>query len=89
MDPNACLKRIIDAARDNDQDEYVSACEDLAGWLKAGGFAPTVPEGTPYIPGTNTQWSLLPPGLVGFYTTRWRLVCWGPDGRSVESYVLA
>ena len=41
MDPNACLKRIIDAITAQEWDEVEDACRDLYEWLKRGGFAPT------------------------------------------------
>jgi hypothetical protein len=85
MDPNACLQRIITAARDNDRDEYIAACEDLAGWLRAGGFKPTVPEGTKYIPGTNTSWTLLSPIGTGL---PWALIRWTVLGGYAERYEL-
>ena len=45
MDPNACVDRIVRAYRGGpgkgvDLEEFVGACEDLAGWLVKGGFAP-------------------------------------------------
>lgn len=80
MDAQACLARIIDAARDNDRDEYIAACEDLAEWLGSGGFAPVVPVGTRYIPGTGTPWALLSP-VCGVPT--WVLVRYGLNGRQL------
>lgn len=84
MDPNACLARLIAAAKEN-RDEYVAACEDLADWLRRGGFAPTVPEGTKYIPGTNTAWSLVSPADDQYKV--WTLVRYG-NGRALESFAL-
>jgi len=41
MDPQACLQRIFDLINDNDPDSYY-AFEDLAEWLKKGGFPPVL-----------------------------------------------
>lgn len=41
MDPNACLKRVVDAFRDDDVAECDEAMIDLANWLEKGGFAPS------------------------------------------------
>lgn len=43
MDPDACLARLIEAAADGDADELLYAAEDLAEWLRKGGFAPSNP----------------------------------------------
>lgn len=40
MDPNACIQRIVNAIPGN-LDEFLAACDDLAGWLNGGGFAPS------------------------------------------------
>jgi hypothetical protein len=42
MDPEACVQRIFDACGEGpvEMDEFLEACEDLAGWLVKGGFAP-------------------------------------------------
>lgn len=37
MDPQACLERIADA---DSKQEIREACEDLATWIKRGGFQP-------------------------------------------------
>lgn len=37
MDPNACLQRLADARRHQDQ---LDAYHDLVSWLERGGFAP-------------------------------------------------
>jgi hypothetical protein len=43
MDPNACVRRILDAIDNGqDADEFVSAFQDLADWLAKGGFPPVV-----------------------------------------------
>lgn len=42
MDPNACVDRINSAMRARDWDETCEAFDDLAGWLRGGGFRPTV-----------------------------------------------
>lgn len=41
MDPNAALSRIEDAIDHDDLTEAREAAASLAGWLAAGGFAPT------------------------------------------------
>jgi len=45
MDPEACVRRVLaacgDGKRPADIDEFVEACEDLAGWLARGGFVPS------------------------------------------------
>jgi len=41
MDPNACLKRILDAFDCDDFKEAEQAVNDLSLWLFRGGFAPT------------------------------------------------
>lgn len=45
MDPNACLKRIADAAGAGDVEETTDAATDLAVWLHRGGFAPEATHG--------------------------------------------
>ncbi len=40
MDPNATVQLIIEAIRTGDADGLADACEDLARWLRAGGFPP-------------------------------------------------
>lgn len=87
MDPQACLQRIIDAAKANRLQEYINACEDLAGWLRRGGFAPKVPKRTRFIPGTHTPWAILDRA----YDTdhRWALVRYRePYGKRVETLYL-
>lgn len=42
MDPSACFQRILDAIAAHDVQEFDAAFDDLATWLKRGGFAPTV-----------------------------------------------
>jgi hypothetical protein len=42
MDPQATFRRILDAMHDNDSDSFHEAFDDLANWLKRGGFAPAV-----------------------------------------------
>lgn len=45
MDPEACVRRILDACGKGedsvDLEEFLEACDDLAGWLKRDGFVPT------------------------------------------------
>jgi hypothetical protein len=43
MDPDACLARLLDAAADGDPDRLIHAAEELAGWLRRGGFPPRDP----------------------------------------------
>jgi hypothetical protein len=43
MDPDACVRRILDALRDSDRDDLVEALDDLSGWLANGGVMPTDP----------------------------------------------
>lgn len=40
MDPDACLLRILEAFRAQDRNEAIEAMEDLAEWLRRGGFMP-------------------------------------------------
>ena len=86
MDPTACLRRIIEASRGNDRAEYVSACEDLAGWLRRGGFKPELPAELRYIPGTGTPWRVLSPASDEY--TVWTLVRYGTRGECLEAYPL-
>lgn len=85
MDPDKTLRMIVEFARAGDVDAYILACEDLAEWIERGGFRPTVPEGTRFIPGTGTPWSLSSPvAEVPF----WRLVCWNRDGAADKTFRL-
>lgn len=45
MDPNACWKRLCDALREGDTEEAANAAEDLAEWIKKGGFLPEALQG--------------------------------------------
>ena len=40
MDPNATIQRIKDALP-GDIEEFLAACDDLAGWLMGKGFVPS------------------------------------------------
>ncbi len=40
MDPTACLERIQKALESGTMQEAREAAEDLAGWLRGGGFEP-------------------------------------------------
>jgi hypothetical protein len=40
MDPDACLRRIVEACQEGDRDEALSAIEDLRLWIRRGGFLP-------------------------------------------------
>jgi hypothetical protein len=42
MDPQACWQRIFDAFEEQNQDEALDACEDLAKWIRKGGTMPTI-----------------------------------------------
>ena len=86
MDPTACLRRIIEASRGNDRAEYVAACEDLAGWLRRGGFKPEIPATMSYIPGTGTPWRVLSPAPDEH--TVWTLIRYGTRGECLEAYPL-
>jgi hypothetical protein len=97
MDPNACLARILAAAavtsrtlsRDELDDlrrEFTEACEDLADWLRRGGFKPTIPADMRWIPGTGTRWSVLSPGTTTH--GRWVLRHYDCRGNTQESFVL-
>jgi hypothetical protein len=89
MDPNETLHRILAAIEIGDVEEYVEACEDLADWMDKGGFAPTVPEGMTYIPGTGTCWVILSPlGFPGS-DNRWALVRYNDAGMRVKTYHFA
>lgn len=65
MDPQACLKRITDAYKEGDQDEFDAALEDLIDWLKRGGFAPKAlgpilgedDLGNPHYSAFHSNWS--------------------------------
>ncbi len=69
MDPNATLKRILDAKT---RDEHWAACQDLADWLDKGGSKPTGPVqyrpgyGTPYVLYDDHEMSYLPLSLVKY-----------------------
>ena len=40
MDPNACIDRLVRARNNGDEAEVRAAAEDLAVWLRGGGFLP-------------------------------------------------
>ncbi len=40
MDPNACLEQIIIAATESEPEILIRHAEDLAEWLRRGGFPP-------------------------------------------------
>lgn len=50
MDPNACQRRIHDAERAGDEEEARAAREDLAEWLRKGGFPPDPLDGPSVLP---------------------------------------
>lgn len=43
MDPDACLKRLLNACRDHYRDEAEEAARDLLRWIESGGFLPSDP----------------------------------------------
>jgi hypothetical protein len=84
MDPTACLDLIEKAAwKDLDGEAYAQACENLADWLRAGGFKPTR-KPLQWIPGTNTPWTVESP--IGL-RSHWRLIRWD-QGEKVEAFDL-
>lgn len=42
MDPDACLRRIVEAMADDEPQEVANGCQDLLDWYGRGGFAPAV-----------------------------------------------
>jgi len=40
MDPTKCLEELIDCARAGDHEGMMDKAEDLADWLRGGGFSP-------------------------------------------------
>ena len=40
MDPDICLRGLLEAVRDRDSLDIVIRASDLADWLNAGGFMP-------------------------------------------------
>lgn len=58
MDPQATLLLIYAST---DADEAAEHCENLATWLRRGGFAPTIPADEGRWPGTNTDYAILCP----------------------------
>ena len=85
MDPNVALARILDAAARGDAEAYTDACEDLAEWLRNGGFPPALPEGLQYVPGVGTDWTILSPVMAD---GKWCLVHWRPNGATDEVFDL-
>jgi len=83
MDPQACLKLILECT---DKVRASEHCEDLACWLRRGGFRPVVLTGTRYWPGTGTGYRLLSPA----YDTdnRWMFARYDGKGCRVESWIL-
>ena len=49
MDPAACVARILRALSRGEGEEASWACEELARWLRAGGFVPHVKESPGWI----------------------------------------
>lgn len=47
MDPDACLKRALDALRDGDRDEARDAFATLSAWIALEGFLPKDPRKEP------------------------------------------
>ena len=56
MDPQATIKRIMDAREANDADELESAMTDLWEWLERGGFPPVVKSIGVYPGGHAVKW---------------------------------
>jgi len=83
MDPNETLRLILAST---DKDEAQEHCQNLADWLRSGGFKPTVPAGTLYWPGTGTRYAVLSPMSDNNYT--WEFVLYGHDGSRTESWRL-
>lgn len=40
MDPDATLRKAIEAMAEGDRDEAMWALQDLADWIRGGGFVP-------------------------------------------------
>jgi len=40
MDPDACLRRFVEACHAGDAEEAVDAIDDLRDWIAGGGFLP-------------------------------------------------
>lgn len=83
MDPNATLRAIFAAT---DKAEAIELCEALAGWLRGGGFAPTVTPDAKYWPGTGTSYAVLSPG----YDTGgvWMFVRYNQKWDRIEGWIL-
>jgi len=43
MDPDACLRALLDALRDEDREACYQLLEDLLDWIAKGGFLPADP----------------------------------------------
>jgi hypothetical protein len=83
MDPQATLAMILKATDVAEAREY---CEYLAEWLRNGGFAPTVPVGTKYWPGTRTGYAILSPASDN--GERWEFVRYNARGNRAEAWAL-
>lgn len=83
MDPNATLRMILAATDKHEAREY---CEYLAEWLRKGGFAPTVPAGTKFWPGTGTGYAVLSPASDN--RERWEFVRYNARGNRAEAWTL-
>lgn len=63
MDPDACMKRALDAYDESDGEELVAALADYSAWLAGGGFAgeeaPDIAEALYWLCAENHegQWS--------------------------------
>jgi hypothetical protein len=87
MDPNTALRNALTASS---PEAFTEACEALAGWLRAGGFRPSmaaVADVLRYYPGTGTPWRVLSP--AGDNDNRWELVRYNTHtGARVEAFGL-
>lgn len=89
MDPNETLRRILAANGRIGTDEFdqaVEDCENLASWLRNGGFAPNVPIDAKYWPGTNTPYAVLNPMRDTSY--KWLFVIYDTKGDRAEFWEL-
>jgi hypothetical protein len=55
MDPNAALRRFLDALAKGDRAEATEAITDLQEWIAKGGFLPTDPRKAAYDAGSQDE----------------------------------
>lgn len=97
MDPNACLATILRLWSEcrthhevNTSDELLEACENLADWLRSGGFAPSA---TKDMLSSKGEWYELGPRFC-LMTCHpgdrgsWMLVEWNDRGDKIASWNL-